>query len=63
MGDDSKAHFSSIIITSAPPQIIRHQIAEAVDPYYTPRFKGASGRKDREIKTQGSGQVRKGGEE
>ena len=31
-----QAHFSSIIITSAPPQIIRHQIAEVVDPCYTP---------------------------
>lgn len=49
-----QAHFSSIIITSAPPQIIRHQIAEVVDPCYTPWFKGAeAGRKDREIKTEG----------
>ena len=51
--DDSSA-FNSIIITSAPPQIIRHQIAEVVDPCCIPRFKGAEvGRKDREIKSEG----------
>ena len=37
-----------------PPQIIRHQIAEVVDPCCIPRFKGAEvGRKDREIKSEG----------
>ena len=49
-----QAHFNSIITTSAPPQIIRHQIAEVVDPCCTPRLKGAEvGRKDREIKSEG----------
>ena len=49
-----QAHFNSVIITLAPPQIIRHQITEVADPCYIPQFKGAEvGRKDREIKSEG----------